>query len=44
MHRPPVPRSCKPRPKASGHCPKPTGKGETLVDLIHEYRRDYSEY
>ena len=44
MSRPPDPRSCGTRPKATGHCPKPTGDGETLVDLIHEYKRLYGDH
>ena len=39
MSRPPDPQSCGTRPKANGHCPKPTGDGETLVDPIHEHKR-----
>ena len=44
MSRPPDPRSCGTRPKATGNCPKPTGDGETLVDLIHEYKRLYGDH
>ncbi|MHB0960763.1 MAG: hypothetical protein ACYC0X_32760 [Pirellulaceae bacterium] len=44
MSRPPVPRSCGTRPKATGHCPKPAGDGETPVDLIQEYKRDYGSH
>ncbi len=44
MSHPPEPRSCTIRRKATDHCPKPTGKGTTLVDLIHEYKRLYGDH
>lgn len=30
---------CSPAPQESPHCPQPSGKGETLADLIREYRK-----
>jgi hypothetical protein len=40
-HRPKPSASC--RPRKSGPCGKPKGKGKTLADLIHEYKREYGE-
>ena len=31
------------RPRKSGRCPKPSGKGETLADLIQEYKWEYGD-
>lgn len=44
MRRPPMPSNCKPCRKTAGHCPNPTGRGESLAQLIHEYKRDYADH
>jgi len=43
MHRPRTTSGCQPAHKAPGTCPKATGKGETLADLIREYKREYGD-
>jgi hypothetical protein len=40
-HAKPTP-SCRPS-RRPGRCPKPTGKGETLADLIQEYKWEYGD-
>ena len=34
---------CTPPRKKLGHCPKPNGQGETLAELIHEYKREFGD-
>lgn len=42
-HRPKSTPGCRP-PRKPGTCPRPTGKGETLADLIQEYKWEYGDH
>ncbi len=43
MHRRPMPTSCGSRRTATDSCPGPTGPGETLPQLIEDYKRNYGD-
>ncbi len=42
-HRPEPASGCRLPRKAPRRCPKPTGKGETLADLIREYKWEFGD-
>jgi hypothetical protein len=42
-HRPSPNSNWRPTPKTPAPCPKPTGRTETLADLIHEYKEEIAD-
>ncbi len=43
MHRRPLPTGCKTRPTATDSCPRTNGRGQTLTQLIADYKRNYGD-